>query len=156
MGFTDSSFHHLKILGCRSLTVSEVSNIFTRRKLMDNCPILGILTILTALIFPCFTGFSRNVFWVLTHYLLWKMPELEGTYHRHTHPSGWASWHKEKKKKNHGFLLFLEVRSLQNLEVLRWQLKLRLGMSLEHRDHPRIPRMESWVAYLSSTAMGGT
>lgn len=47
------------------------------------------------------------------------MPELEGSYDRHTHPSGRASWDKEKKKKKQGFLLFLEVISLQNLEVIR-------------------------------------
>lgn len=71
--------------------------------------------------FPLFhwslPAFSRNV----SHYLLWvglKMPELEGSSHRHTHPSTRASWDKEKKNKNAAFFFFLEVRSLQNLEVI--------------------------------------
>lgn len=56
-------------------------------------------------IFPCFTGaclaLAGMFFQVLAHYLLWvglKMPELEGSYHRHTYPSGRASWIKKRRK----------------------------------------------------------
>lgn len=89
---------------------------------MDNCPILGILTNLTALIFPCFTGACLALAEMSFGYSLTISSEKCQNWKEvitYTHIPLAELLGIKKSRKNHGFLLFLEVRSLQNLEVLR-------------------------------------